>query len=151
MGKKNKTATIFFILAISLLLVIVSFRSYFYYLSFYPDPINSVSVYDINTYVNDNGELYRQFDKTDRAYKMAVNSKGKPIFVDTKKALSKFLDEYDEVLEIIKKEYHLKEMSNRNWKEYKLYGWQISSDELMRGQGYKVTQFFDIYENSFKD
>lgn len=85
------------------------------------------------------------------AYAIGTNKDGMPIFKDTDKAFNQAIIDYTEGFTAIEEEYDLKPISKKNWEEYKTYGWQLNPDnEDVRKQGSQITQFFDIYENSFK-
>lgn len=85
------------------------------------------------------------------AYAIGTNKDGMPIFKDTDKAFNQAIIDYKEGFTAIEEEYDLKPISKKNWEEYKTYGWQLNTDnEDVRKQGSQITQFFDIYENSFK-
>ncbi|HQB33100.1 MAG TPA: hypothetical protein PLI19_07175, partial [Erysipelotrichaceae bacterium] len=64
-------------------------------------------------------------------------------------------EQYAEAISLVydsfNEEYQVGEFSESNYQLYKLLGWQIpAADEEIRKQGVKLTQFLDIYENSFK-
>ena len=41
-------------------------------------------------------------------------------------------------------------LTKYTYKQYGMYGWQVASDnEMINEQGRKLSQFLDIYENSF--
>ncbi len=85
------------------------------------------------------------------AYAIGTNEDGMPIFKDTDKAFNQAIIDYTEGFTAIEEEYDLKPIGKKNWEEYKTYGWQLTTDnEDLRKQGFEITQFFDIYENSFK-
>lgn len=85
------------------------------------------------------------------AYAIGANKEGKPIFIDTDKAFNQALIDFAEGFAAIERECGLEPISEKNWEEYKTYGWQLTTDnEDIRKQGIQITQFFDIYENSFK-
>lgn len=85
------------------------------------------------------------------AYDIGANKEGMPIFKNTDKAFNQVIIDYREGFTVIEEEYNLKPIGKKNWGEYETYGWQLTSDnEKLRKQGFEITQFFDIYENSFK-
>lgn len=111
--------------------------------------------------VNSNSEVVGEYDISklggdflksgNEAYAIGANKNGMPIFKDTNKAFNQALIDYADGFAAIQEEYNLKPISNKNWEEYKTYGWQLSTDnEYIRKQGSQISQFFDIYENSFK-
>lgn len=85
------------------------------------------------------------------AYTIGTNKNGMPIFKDTNRAFNQALIDYAYGFVAIQEKYNLKPISNKNWEVYKTYGWQLATgNEYVRKQGSQITQFFDIYENSFK-
>lgn len=115
----------------------------------------------LTAWANSNSEVVGEYDISklggdflksgNEAYAIGANKNGMPIFKDTNKAFNQALIDYADGFIAIQKEYNLKPISNKNWEEYKTYGWQLSTDnEYIRKQGIQISQFFDIYENSFK-
>jgi len=101
----------------------------------------------------DTSKLGGNFAKSsNEAYAIGSNKDRMPVFKDTDKAFKQALIDYEEGFKAIQKEFNLKPISKKNWEAYKTYGWQLSADndEEIRRQGREITQFFDIYENSFK-
>ncbi len=84
------------------------------------------------------------------AYAIGANSQGMPIFKNPDQALRQALIDYQEGFQAIQAEYHLLPVSKYYWKKYKIYGWQLTTeDQDILKAGNRVSQFFDIYENSF--
>lgn len=84
------------------------------------------------------------------AYKMGLNNSEMPVFKDTKKALKQAKIDYSDAIKEIQKEFNLLPLTKYTYRKYGIYGWQITcDDEMIREQGIKLSQFFDIYENSF--
>lgn len=100
----------------------------------------------------DTSMLESNFLKTNNeAYEIGANEDGIPIFKDTDKAFEQILIDYEDGFKAIKEEFELETISKKNYEDYFTYGWQLSSDnEDIKEQGKEITQFFDIYENSFK-
>ena len=99
----------------------------------------------------DTTNLSNTFDQTNEAYSIGANQDGMPIFKDTNKALEQALIDYADGFTAIQKQYNLAPVNDENWKNYKTYGWQLTiDDENIKKQGSEISQFFDIYENSFK-
>ena len=74
-----------------------------------------------------------------------------PIFKDTNRAFNQSLIDYANGFTAIQEQFNLDPISSGNWESYKTYGWQLTTDvEEIQKQGSEITQFFDIYENSFK-
>ena len=85
------------------------------------------------------------------AFEMALNEDDFPVFKYPEKALKQAKSNYSDALDFIRQEYNLLPLSKYNYKKYGIYGWQlITNDEMISDQGRKLTQFIDIYENSFK-
>lgn len=90
------------------------------------------------------------FGEGEDAYKMGYNKDGMLIFVDMNKALDQLCIDYADVIEAIKEEYDLEEISPSNWWGYGVYGWQLNSDDAqLCAGGVEVTGFFDYYDNGF--
>ncbi|WP_273129479.1 hypothetical protein [Bacillus weihaiensis] len=86
----------------------------------------------------------------EKAYEIGANVEGMPIFKDPKKALKQAKLDYKEAFEAVAKEFDLEPVSDRNYKEYKKYGWQVTvKDKNVQEQSVKLSKFLDIYENSF--
>ncbi len=84
------------------------------------------------------------------AYEIGANEDDMPIFKDTNKAFEQALIDFEDGFKAIQKEYDLKLISKKNYEDYFTYGWQISTDnENLKNQCKEITQFLDIYENSF--
>lgn len=88
-------------------------------------------------------------------WQIGENQYGQPVFVDPHKAFEFAKEQYAEAISLVydsfNEEYQVGEFSESNYQLYKLLGWQIpAADEEIRKQGVKLTQFLDIYENSFK-
>lgn len=100
----------------------------------------------------DRSKLSGDFLKSgNEAYAIGANKDGMPIFKDTDKAYDQAIIDFVEGFAAIEEECGLEPISKKNWEEYKTYGWQLTTDnEEIRKQGIQITQFFDIYENSFK-
>lgn len=75
---------------------------------------------------------------------------GYAVFKDPNKAFQTFVTLYEKGISAIKKQYDLAPISGSNYALYKTYGWQTDTgSEEAREQALFVTQFLDIYENSF--
>lgn len=99
----------------------------------------------------DTTKLSNDFNQNDEAYLIASNKDGMPIFKNTNKALEQALIDYADGFTAIQEQFNLPPVNNENWDRYKTYGWQLTTDdENIQKQGVEITQFFDIYENSFK-
>ena len=85
------------------------------------------------------------------AYELALNEDNRPVFKSPAEALAKAQSDFSDAAAVLRKEFRFLPMSKYNCYKYGKFGWQIvSEDERIRNQGQKLTQFADIYENSFK-
>ena len=99
----------------------------------------------------DTTKLSNTFDQTNEAYSIGANQDGMPIFKDTNKALEQALIDYADGFTAIQKQFNLAPVNDKNWENYKTFGCQLTTDdENIKKQGCEISQFFDIYENSFK-
>ncbi|NLD16783.1 MAG: hypothetical protein GX666_04275 [Tissierellia bacterium] len=97
-------------------------------------------------------ELALSFNNSvNEAYAIGINKDNMPIFKDHKRALSQAQKDYKEGFKAIRKEFKLLPLNRFNWEPYKTYGWQLTTgSEKAKEQGRMISNFFDIYENSFK-
>ena len=85
-----------------------------------------------------------------KAYAMGVNSVGDPVFKNPQLAFHQCLIDYHAGFREIQEQNHLLPVNSLNWRDYGTYGWQtFAKDEKVRSQCSHISQFFDIYENSF--
>lgn len=98
----------------------------------------------------DTTKLSNDFNQNSEAYSIGENKDGMPIFKDTNRAFEQALIDYADGFTAIQKQFDLDPVSSENWESYKTNGWQLTTDdEDIKKQGSEITQFFDIYENSF--
>lgn len=108
-----------------------------------PVTTNVVMEYDVSQLPSDFGG--------DEAYAIGLNDKGMPVFVNPDKAFEQVVIDYREGFKAIQREFYLLPISRLTWENYKAYGWQLThEDEKIVEQGYEISRFFDIYENSFE-
>ena len=82
---------------------------------------------------------------------MALNDENKPVFADPVKALAQAKVDYSEAISAVKSEHHLLPLSRYYYNAYGAFGWQIVTDnDMLCKQGTQLSQFIDIYENSFR-
>ena len=61
-------------------------------------------------------------------------------------------EKYADGIRLIQQEYQLKDLSADSYEDYKTYGWQVSTGTAEeQEQAHFVTQFLDIYENSYEE
>ncbi|WP_285397329.1 hypothetical protein [Lysinibacillus sp. fls2-241-R2A-57] len=102
----------------------------------------------VNDY--DTSQLSADFGDNE-AYAIGANAKGMPIFKNHKKALQQAQVDYEKGFAATAKEYDLKPISQKNYKDYKTLAWQLETkDETVVQQGVMISKFLDIYENSFE-
>lgn len=90
-------------------------------------------------------------ETNNNAYEIGANKEGMPVFKDTDKAFDGILVDYEDGFDAIQKEFNLKTVSKKNYRGYTTYGWQLTTENKeITKQGIIITQFFDIYENSFE-
>lgn len=89
---------------------------------------------------------------TNPVYGIGANKDGYAVFKNPTEAFVQMKKDCVKGLKAIQQEFYFAPISNRNFDRYKAYGWQLNSneDEEVRQQALFVTQFLDIYENSFK-
>ncbi|MGE4354477.1 MAG: M56 family metallopeptidase [Oscillospiraceae bacterium] len=84
------------------------------------------------------------------AYKIGMNAYGMPVFADMDAAFDAILEDCAEGFAYLSNEFSLPAVTKQNYEAYKAYGWQTgASNEAVRKQCVEISQFFDIYENSF--
>ncbi|WP_291958178.1 M56 family metallopeptidase [Mahella sp.] len=84
------------------------------------------------------------------AYAIGANRDGMPVFKNPDAAFAQAKKDYADGFAEIAKEFDLDPVSKNNYDLYKIYGWQLTTKEqAIRKQGVTISQFFDIYENSF--
>lgn len=97
----------------------------------------------------DNSQLSANFGDKE-AYEIGANAKGMPIFKDPEMALQQAQNDYKKGFDATRVEFNLMPISNKNYKDYMTYAWQLETkDETVIKQGILVSKFLDIYENSF--
>ncbi|MPM40195.1 hypothetical protein SDC9_86835 [bioreactor metagenome] len=86
----------------------------------------------------------------DPAYKIGMNVYGMPVFIDSDAAFDAILEDCADGFAYLSNEFSLPAITKQNYEAYKTYGWQAgASNETVRKQCVEISQFFDIYENSF--
>lgn len=91
-----------------------------------------------------------KFGKKNIDFDIGANKYGYAVFKNPKKAFKTLKKDYKDGIKLIQKEFNLLPLSNFNYKDYKTFGWQVTtgSDEE-KEQARFISSFLDIYENSF--
>ena len=91
------------------------------------------------------------FESINSDFEIGANSYGYAVFKNPDKAFKRLLEDYQDGIHLIQKEFSLKELSNANYELYGTYGWQVTTGtEEEQSHAHFVSSFIDIYENSFK-
>lgn len=91
------------------------------------------------------------YSKISPAFEIGASQEGEAVFKNPDEAFEKLKELYAEGIKVIKKEFGLLNLNQRNYTEYKTFGWQVTSgSEDEKEQARFVSGFLDIYENSFK-
>lgn len=86
------------------------------------------------------------------SYAIGINTHNLPIFRDMDSAFKQAKLDYAEGFQAIAEEFGLEPVNAENWMDYKLCGWQLSTeDEAVALQGREITGFFDLFENGYPD
>lgn len=93
-----------------------------------------------------------KFEDVSEDFEIGANELGYAVFKNPDKAMSTLKEKYLSAINLIKDEFNLKELSNDTITEYKNYGDQLTKGtKEEKKQAAFVSEFLDIYENSFKD
>ena len=88
---------------------------------------------------------------TKEAYRVGLNKEGKMIFYSTQAALEQLKEDYGEALAQLQEEFELKDVTERTIHMYGVLGWQSTTEnEALKKECRDITDFFNIYEHSFK-
>lgn len=90
------------------------------------------------------------FTSKSEDFAIGANKYGYAVFKNPSKAFKQLKKEYSKGIELIQKEFNLLPLNNFNYKDYKTYGWQVTTGtEEEQNEARFVSSFMDIYENSF--
>ena len=93
-----------------------------------------------------------KFEDVSEDFEIGANELGYAVFKNPDKAMSTLKEKYLSAINLIKDEFNLKELSNDTITEYKNYGDQLTKGtKEEKKQAAFVSEFLDIYENSFKN
>lgn len=92
-----------------------------------------------------------RFERISYNFEIGANKFGYAVFKKPENAMKELKSKYSLGIELIKNEFKLQELSNDTMEQYKEYGDQVTtgSDEEKK-EAVFVSEFLDIYENSFK-
>lgn len=91
-----------------------------------------------------------KYESVSEDFAIGADKYGRAVFKDPFKAFDTMKELYSEGLTLIAKEQDLSPISHRNYNLYKKFGWQVTSGtEEAQRQAKFITNFLDIYENSF--
>ena len=91
-----------------------------------------------------------KFGKINIDFDIGANKYGDAVFKDPVKALKRLKKDYFKGIKLIQKEFNLLPLNNFTYKDYKTYGWQVTTGtDEEKEQARFVSSFMDIYENSF--
>lgn len=93
----------------------------------------------------------KRFSDIDERFAIGAGADGRAVFKNPKEAFNALTENYADGILLIKSEFDLPDLNQRNYDVYGEYGWQVNggTDEE-REQADFVSDFMDIYENSFK-
>ncbi len=98
-----------------------------------------------------NGDVdVNKFISLSEDFAIGANKYGYAVFKNPDKAFKTLKKEYKAGIKLIKKEYRLPPLLRSTYQLYKSYGWQVQNGtfkEIMEARF--VSEFLDIYENSF--
>lgn len=96
-----------------------------------------------NVDINEFGKLSIDFD-------IGANKYGMAVFKNPSKAFKRLKKDYSQGIKLIQNEFNLLPLNNFTFRKYKTYGWQVTKGTKKEKEMARfVTEFLDIYENSF--
>ncbi len=107
----------------------------------------------VQEYTSDSGGSVRksEFTGISQIFDIGADENGTAVFKDPKGAFKYLRQNYSQGIDLIREEFHLKPLTQYNYQQYAMYGWQVTTEEqLAREQAFFITRFLDIYENSFR-
>lgn len=83
-------------------------------------------------------------------YEIGATTNGVAVFKHPQAAFRALKTDYAAGIALIRKEHRLWPLSNATFEAYSAYGWQVAGgDDAARRQAAFVSEFLDIYKNSF--
>lgn len=122
---------------------------------FLTNPLSSVRNPWVQEYVPGTGNILgsvhkEKFESVSEDFAIGADQYGRAVFKDPQKAFKTLTKLYAGGIALIREEHDLPPFSRRTYDSYKRLGWQTSSgSEEEQAQALFVTEFLDIYENSF--
>ena len=93
-----------------------------------------------------------KFTSISEDFAIGANEDGYAVFKAPEKAFDKLLELYSDGIALIQAEFDLEPLSHDAYDLYGVYGWQVTTGTPEETeQAFFVSQFFDIYENSYGD
>ena len=91
-----------------------------------------------------------KYESVSEDFAIGADKYGRAVFKDPFTAFDTMKELYSEGLTLIAEEQNLLPISQRNYKLYKKFGWQVTSGSAeAQSQASFISGFLDIYENSF--
>lgn len=91
-----------------------------------------------------------RFESISPDFSIGAAENGQAVFKNPEKAFATFTDRYADTLEQLRQAFDLPPVTEQEYELYKTYGWQFTGGtETERERAAFVSQFLDIYENSF--
>lgn len=105
----------------------------------------------VTKYSNIKGNVdVNKFGKINIDFDIGANKYGYAVFKNPNKAFNRLKKDYSKGIELIRKEFNLLPLNNFTYKNYKTYGWQVTTGTAEeKEQARFVSSFLDIYNNSF--
>lgn len=105
----------------------------------------------VTEYSNIKGNVdVNKFGKINIDFDIGANKYGHAVFKNPNKAFNRLKKDYSKGIELIRKEFNLLPLNNFTYKNYKTYGWQVTTGTAEeKEQARFVSSFLDIYNNSF--
>lgn len=109
--------------------------------------ITNLTINGLKQYINKNNTF-----KNNPVYEMSINKNGMKVFNNPEVAYEQFKKDYVDAINEVKKEFKLLPLSHINYNKYETYGSQVTTDDKdLHDDCYKISSFFDIYENSYNN